>query len=241
MILETMSFQEIANKYDVIFSDMMTKFNPSPYHRYLIKNKKATNVIFKTRKRKIDDNSYVLIIPIALSYKDFMEHGMKFSLFLVYGTSKGNMTMSKGWSCKINAHFYAFYTSHFFDRYRERLLKDLSIPKDEVIAEFFKRNTSTATEYFKEGYKDAKKSFFMVAKEGVSLGICVDTNKLLFKTFIDFDSLSKNKQEESNYLGELFKESGEMLEKMRLMMPNNPDDAKAMSADINYARLLLQE
>ena len=40
MILETMSFQEIADRFDVIFSDMSTALNPSPYHRYLIKLKK---------------------------------------------------------------------------------------------------------------------------------------------------------------------------------------------------------
>lgn len=238
MIIETMSYQEIARRFDMIYDELNQSINLSPYRRFFIKNKKATNVVFQPKKRTIDENTYAILVPMNLSYKDFMKNGLQGATFLVYGTSKGKMLVSKGWSCKINAYTYTFYTSHFFDRYRERVLKDLTRHKDEVMMDYFKRNVYSACEYFNNGYKDSNRSFFTITNEGVALGICIDTNKLLYKTFIDYDSLSRNKQEKSDYLSNMFKEYGGMMEKMRQIISHNPKEALAISDEIKFRNLL---
>lgn len=238
MILETMSYQEIARRFDMIYDDVNQSINSQPYRRFFIKNKKATNVTFQPKRRTIDENTYAILVPMSLSYRDFMTNGLKGATYLIYGTSKGKMLVSKGWSCKINAYTYTFYTSHFFDRYRERVLKDLTKPKDEVMMQFFKRNIYSVCEYFNNGYKDAERSFFTVTNEGIALGVCIDSNKLLYKTFIDYDSLSRNKQEESDYLSYMFKKYGGMMDKMRQIMCDNPKAALAISDEINFRNLL---
>ena len=238
MIIETMSYQEIARRFDVIYDDVKRSINSQPYRRFFIKNKNATNVTFQPKRRTIDENTYAIILPMSLSYKDFMTNGLKGEIYLIYGTRKGRILVSKGWSCKIKAYTYTFYTSHFFDRYRERVLKDLTKPKDEVMIEFFKRNTCSTCEYINDGYKESERSFFTVTNEGVALGVCIDTNKNLYKTFIDYDSLSKNKQKESESLARNFKQYYDMMTKIRQVMSHDPEMALAMSDEIKFRNLL---
>lgn len=238
MILETMSYQEIARRFDIIYDEVNQSVNQSPYRRFFIKNKKATNVTFTPKKRTIDENSYAILVPMSLSYKDFMTNGLKGATYLIYGTKNGKMLVSKGWSCKINGFTYAFYTSHFFDRYRERVLQDLSMPKDDAMMEFFRRNIYSACEYFKDGYKGAETSFFTITNEGVALGVCIDSNKLLYKTFIDYGSLSRNKKEESESLSGMFKEYGGMMERMRQVLSSDPKIGMAISDEISFRNLL---
>lgn len=104
--------------------------------RYLFKHKNEENVWFKQLDYKVDHNTTFCVLPFTPGWKAFQRYGGHpyVKVYLIYLTSKGYMLLVRGGE---KDDEYAFFTSHLFDRYRERELRDLSMDKREVIKEFF--------------------------------------------------------------------------------------------------------
>ena len=238
MITEKMSYQEIADRFDKIYGNRECLINQNPYRRFFVKNRKATNVVFTPKKRTVDENSYVLIIPKSSGYKEFMRYGLMCSMYLIYGTRKGKMLVSKEWDSGTNMQHNYFYTSHFFDRYRERVLKDCTLPKDTVMAEYFKRNIETTCKTFENGYKGAERSFLEAMNDGVALGVYIDSCRRLYKTFVDYGSLSKNKQQVLDYMGNRSNEVNEMMRELHFIMSVDQGSAQELGWEIKIRGLL---
>lgn len=108
--------------------------------RYLFKHKNEENVWFKQLDYKVDHNTTFCVLPFTPGWKAFQRYGGHpyVKVYLIYLTSKGYMLLVRGGE---KDDEYAFFTSHLFDRYRERELRDLSMDKREVIKEFFIEKT----------------------------------------------------------------------------------------------------
>lgn len=85
------------------------------------------------------------------------------------------------------------FTPHFFDRYRERFLKDLSLPKDEVIATYIRHNAKRAFR-FVPSIKYPKCSYSQSA-DGLALCELRDNFLFIYKTFIPWDDLGPVKKQ----------------------------------------------
>ena len=78
MIVESMTYDEIACKYNEIYEKVepryMAKADCNKMRRFLVKNKKAENVWFKPIEFEIDLSTVFCFLPFALSYKDFQKY-----------------------------------------------------------------------------------------------------------------------------------------------------------------------
>lgn len=197
MIVESMTYNDIIAEYNKDwYSELEDKVNrittDNKYRRYIIKNlKDEKHVYFKpiflTSKR---GNKYVLHISTK-GLSDFKKYGIMYLLYMYYRKSDGiHVAMSNRQLLNQTKADFMFYTPHLFDRYREREMKNIHIPKMDAIIECMKWN---CTLYHK--YVDCEKypnSMFSVSPYGVILGtdLC-DGNKLL-KTYLPFSMLKGN-------------------------------------------------
>ena len=156
--------------------------------RYLFKHKNEENVWFKQLDYKVDHNTTFCVLPFTPGWKAFQRYGGHpyVKVYLIYLTSKGYMLLVRGGE---KDDEYAFFTSHLFDRYRERELRDLSMDKREVIKEFFKHNGDICSVPFPiEKYPDNQLG---ITGKGV-IFIQKITDKIwLNKTYIRRDQLQE--------------------------------------------------
>ena len=80
---------------------------------------------------------------------------------------------------------YTIFTPHFFDRYRERFLKDLSISKPDVIYRFIRGNLKmSSTGHPSEKYPNC---IWVACSDGLILCNHLNTINQVAKTFITYD------------------------------------------------------
>lgn len=95
-----------------------------------------------------------------------------------------------------------FYTPHFFDRYRERQLKNPSLPKTDVINHFMAITAATSIKDINN--PKYPNSVYGTNEEGVLLGENLGNGLFEFRTFISFEMLGDDQilrsiiQQESN-------------------------------------------
>lgn len=202
MIVESMTYDEIACKYNEIYEKVepryMAKADCNKMRRFLVKNKKAENVWFKPIKFEIDLSTVFCFLPFALSYKDFQKCGNHpYTLtYMHYIINKGYMVVVRGGEYNNN---YAFYTSHFFDRYRERELKNLSLEKEIVIMEFFKNNRNFCSRPFP---KLDSENYIGVTDSGIIFSRKINDNITIYKTFITKEDLKGDQLDAVAEVGE---------------------------------------
>ena len=85
------------------------------------------------------------------------------------------------------------YPTHILERYRERYLKDKTIPMLDVIKIFFKRNP------FFEYKRRTDGTYMATCKDGVVFGIVKDGYRIV-KTFVTYDMLFENQTKLSVFL-----------------------------------------
>lgn len=89
---------------------------------------------------------------------------------------------------------FNFFIPHFFDRYRERKLKDLSLSKDEVIDTYIRNNAKRALK-FVPSLKYPQCSYCQ-SDEGLALCELKDHDLIfLYKTFIPWEDLGPAKKQ----------------------------------------------
>ncbi len=99
----------------------------------------------------------------------------------------------------VTDEFYAIFISHFFERYRERFLKDESTGIKDTVFSYFKANQGGAfTPVPSEKYKD---SYYCAVNDGVALGTKINDKILLVKTFITYEMLRGEQIEIGGDLG----------------------------------------
>jgi hypothetical protein len=185
-----MTYEEIAKEYDKIHRSTLPrvkgKMDCNAMRRYLIKHKDVENVWFEQLNYKIDHNTTFCALPYTPNWKVFQKYNNHpyVQVYLLYLTNKGFMMLTRGGE---NDCEYAFYTSHLFDRYRERELQDLHMGKKEVVKEFFKCNGNICSIPFPtDKYPNNN---FGITEKGVLFGEKISENIWLYKTYIRKDQL----------------------------------------------------
>ena len=191
MIVETMTFEEIVKEYEKIHNSIYPvrvkdRIDYQGMRRYFIKNKNEENVWFKPLDFKIDRITTFCVIPYSRNWSDFQKIGPLCQVCLIYLTSKGYTLLVRG---RVYDNEYAFYTSHLFDRYRERELQDLSLCKMDVIREFFKRNGNMCGLPFPT--ENNPNNSLEITEKGVLFGEKITDNIRLYKTYIRKDQLKE--------------------------------------------------
>ena len=207
MVVESMDYKEIIQEYKKDFKEdlvyKITKYlDEGKYKRFILQNVKSEThyyfkPIFLTSKR---GNKYVLHISTR-GWKDFKKNGLLFILYMCYKRKDGIHVVMPNRSMSLNLNNgFMFYTSHLFDRYREREMKDIHIPKMDAIIECMKWNCTLRFENVEN--EKHPNSVFASSPYGVILGtdLC-DGNKLL-KTYLSFEMLKGNQHSKKDELRE---------------------------------------
>ena len=172
-------YLKLAKKYS--HRKERVNFKPVSY-----KSAKGFNYVFRCYKRDVND-------------KDKLKVGCE--NYIWYVKERGIYAIREIDSASVDGYelIRCIYTPHFFDRYRERFLKDLSIPKLEVIEKFMLSNDK----YMSKGIPSEKypNSSWSLCKDGLCL--CTQINNSLYegKTFVTFDmAVGGERQEFIDYM-----------------------------------------
>lgn len=202
MVVDSMTYEEIVAefKYDWrnYFPSVLQRImEDNKYRRYMLKEAKDNiPVYFKpielTCKR---GNKYILQIN-SKGRTDYKKSGLLYILYMYYRRSEGIYVVMLGsngsWIARDD--FYNLYTPHFFDRYRERELKDVHKPKLQTIIDFFQHNATR--QYITVDNKNYPDSIFYTVPTGVMLGRIYNDYIYELRTYISFEML-KGKQIEN--------------------------------------------
>lgn len=212
MIVDSMTYEEVVaefkNDWRNYLPDVLPHImNDNKYRRYMLKQAKDNvPVFFKpveiTSKR---GNKYILQVN-SKGKSDFKKNGLLFIIYMYYHRPEGIYVVMLGsdGSWTVSDDFYNIYTPHFFDRYRERELKDIHKPKLQTIIDFFTHNaTGRYINVDNEKYKD---SIFYTVPTGVMLGSIYKDNIFELRTYITFDMLKGNQVDDSEILAARVKE-----------------------------------
>ncbi len=134
------------------------------------------------------------ILMSSLGKKDFKEKGPFYVIYSYFYKDYGLYAFLFLSQKELNM---AVYTPHFFDRYRERFLKDPTMDKMKVIERFFTYNGLSDIVFVKnEKYQN---SFFGRCKDGVVLGTRYSDKIIEIKTFLSDDELKDEQIDWSNH------------------------------------------
>lgn len=192
MILPNFTKKEIVSQLNRDSTDLRLEFSKiaadNRYKRWLMKNgKKDDNYFFKEKNLSLNGNNYI-ILPMSKGYNDYKKKGLIGTVGLVYRSKNGFEV------CMPVEGSYVFFTSHYFDRYRERQLKNTQVSKLDTIAKALRYNsTSCCKDNPSEKYPN---SIFATSEEGVSLGIIDNDGFVVYKTYLPFEMLKTNQTDD---------------------------------------------
>jgi hypothetical protein len=113
---------------------------------------------------------------------------------------RGGMTFLRPCNYPDIGMVYYLYTSHFVDRYRERLIKDVATPKAEAFNRFMCNNSKRVLKYVpSEKYPD---NGWMLSPEGLCFVEVKYDSIVIAKTFIPWSYLTKEQIVTFNELGQ---------------------------------------
>lgn len=210
MVVESMNYEEIVAEYNKDwYSEIAEKVaciisnNNQKYRRYIMQNLRSEQhfyfkPIFLTSKR---GNNYVLHISTR-GWADYKKNNVLFLIYMYYKQKDGIHVVMPNWRRDSYAFDgFIFYTSHLFDRYREREMKDVYIPKMDAVIECMKWNCTTRhKETFNEKYPN---SIFIASPYGVMLGTLLDDGNKIMKTYLSFDMLRGQQNDDKDELKEI--------------------------------------
>ena len=244
MIVEGMTYQEIIKEYNNIWDEArkttLSKLDPRPYQRFFRKNRMATNVYFEKIRIKIDSNTYLYAIPVAPNKAFFDKYSVHYTSFLTYFTSKGQYVAMKGVSRANGEPEFTFYTPHFFDRYRERYLKNAEMEKVDAVMHFMKNNHQESRHIYHGEYKDYEHHFAGTCNTGMTLGVFLEDKIALYKTFLTREDLSKNKTDTMESLDEVYKEREYKFGNLKQMISSDSTLLNSLRNDPFAIAMLMQ-
>lgn len=209
MVVDTMSYEEIVAEFNKdwinYFPDVIDRhLNDNKYRRFMLKQAKDDiPVSFKPISIKSPrGNTYILQIN-SKGKSDYKKNGFLFVVYMYYHRPEGIYAVML---CSNSSHSfsntsYNIYIPHFFDRYRERELKDIHKPKMETIIDFFQHNSTGKYSTFEsEKYKN---SIFFTVPSGVMLGSIYNSNINELRTYITFEMLKGEQVDNSKSLSNI--------------------------------------
>ena len=186
MIVDTMSYEEIIDLFKIDCAILKYKIaeNTKRYQKAIKGSRARGKRYFKPIAFSGSRGfNYVLrFFDYGIDYTSKKRLGLYY--FAWFRKNKGiyALTFTKLGGC---IWHFTIYHPHFFDRYRERCLKDPNLSKPEVIFKFLHNNQKkSATNIPSEKYPDG---YWMACTDGLCL--CRNVHDLIIevKTFITWD------------------------------------------------------
>lgn len=190
MIVDSMSLQEVGVA--------ILKAAPKSTNRIrqIIANKEKDyrKVIIKGLKDRYDfkpitfttDGIEFIVCPYSKGKNDYKRYGMAYCLFAHV------FYRNRNWYCLItwNSQRVVMYCTHFFERYIERHLGDDSKVNVEIVRRYFKE-TDYLTHYSDIDNPKYENCIYGATNIGVCCGEKVSNNIIVYKTYIDMETVSK--------------------------------------------------
>jgi len=191
MVVESMTVAEIWKEYERDFPAINMLIQKrygkdSKIRRWLLKNHKhneTKQIFIKSYTEKRSGNTYLIILS-SCGYKEFIRKGIRFMVVLMYRkNNRINCIIPTVPRSRVSEP--TVFVSHFFERYRERVLDDTSLPITDTIIKFFENNTLFD---FDEPTNDIKYgiSFTGYCADGIMFGKA-ESDHLVVKTIISQD------------------------------------------------------
>lgn len=157
------------------------------------KDKDYRKVIIKGLKDRYDfqpisfttDGIEFILCPYSKGKKDYKKYGMKYGLFahvFYRGTN---------WYCLITWDFLSvmMYCNHFFERYIERHLHDDKKVNVDIVRRYYKEIDYLTYNYDIDN-PQYENCIYGVNNIGVCCGEKISNNILVYKTFIDMETIT---------------------------------------------------
>lgn len=205
MVVDTMSLKEVG--------EAILKASQKSTSRIVSllvnKDKEYRRVIIKGQKERYDfqkisftiDGIEFILCPYSKGKKDYKKYGISYCLFAHVFYNGTN------WYCMITSDFQrvVMYCNHFFERYVERHLKDDSKINVELVRKYFKEIDCMAIGKHIE-HPHYKNCTYASTNIGVCCGEIVSNHVIVFKTYIDMETITKGEKRETFEWGnEVFK------------------------------------
>ena len=221
MIVHTMTYEEIVKEINIDFKinieprlqDYFGQYNK--YRRFMIKDKTSKTIYFQPIYYTSNRGNKYVIRFVSDGKSQFLKNGILYYIYVYYYQSNGIysvMLSNETYNCK---KLFLFYTPHFFDRYKERHLKDSKTQKLYVIEHFFSHNKNNSIQYLEDKFYE--NSLFITTEEGVCFGDQISQTIIEVKTYISFEMLRRDQlkiQLDGNTM------IREFIEKYYLKLPN---------------------
>lgn len=169
------------------------------------KEKYYRKVIIKGLKERYDfqpipittDGIEFILCPYSKGKKDYKKYGMAYGLFahvFYRGTN---------WYCMISWNYQTvmMYCYHFFERYIERHLGEEREVDVDIVRRYFKE-TDYLTHYSDINNPKYVNCIYGATNIGVCCGEKVSNNILVFKTYIDMETITKGEKKETLEMGQ---------------------------------------
>ena len=193
MIVDSMTYEEVVGAYIKEYREVQKKCcsiiaqNLSEYKRTIFSRSRSGPIFFRPVEIKSSSGNDYYMQAFAYDKASFKKTGMRYYSFLSYYNKKGMTVVTDTSLNRVTKEYYAIFISHFFERYRERFVKDSSIGIKDSVFSYFKANQGGAfTPVPSDKYKD---SYYCAVNDGVALGSKINDTILLVKTFITYDML----------------------------------------------------
>lgn len=197
MIVDSMTYEEVRKHFE---EDRQNYLNKIPYFA-----KKFSSLILHSNSFPIR-REYYYTTPKTQNTYLFLFEAMKrgewnnpqYRAVLIFNQNGGKYAIT---SVQINnRENFLMYSPHFWSRYRERVLKDLFIQTDDVIRQYFLRNSHfdyddavNEYSYTSEKYKiEGQTQYVLRVDDGMCFGNAVYHKTVLLNTIVSREMLSKS-------------------------------------------------
>lgn len=189
MIVDTMSLKEVGEAILKASQKSISKIVALLDN----KDKEYRRVIIKGHKERYDfqrisfttDGIEFILCPYSKGKKDYKKYGIMYGLFAHVFYNGTN------WYCMITNDFKSvgMYCNHYFERYVERHLKDDSRIDVEIVRKYFKE-IDYLTIFHRLEHPKYKDCVYGSTNIGVCCGQMISNQVIVFKTYIDMETLT---------------------------------------------------
>lgn len=189
VIVDSMSNEEILEllEDDVVFLQHKIDENLKRYKQMVKNSVKKERVYYQPLNYKSARGFHYMLqfFKRANDEPDKDKLGMLYYVWFIKNSGTYAITFSRLSYHSYAQWHYTIFTPHFFDRYRERFLKDLSISKPDVIYRFIRGNLKmSSTGHPSEKYPNC---IWVACSDGLILCNHLNTINQVAKTFITYD------------------------------------------------------
>ena len=196
MIVDSMTYTEILEQFKKDIKIVMHKYEEGTkrYQKYVRSAKNKERVYYEPIRFKsaCDFNYVVMFFNEGVNVPSKQRLGKTF--YAWYIQKRGFYAITFSLLEKAVWHF-TIYTPHFVDRYKLRVLKDMSISKADAFHQYIMKNMKVVSQKVKNPSEKYPEDYWTACNEGLCL--CNQKEQLIIevKTIISWDMLKPDQKE----------------------------------------------